>query len=214
MKAAARCPEISEFPPNATGTAPKAIPMAHAPRMTRRLYSFHFAGFAPKIAITVSTMNTKKIIGLPGVVLFIGSPFRQRPILRMTSYSHSLIAAGNVGITTRPEHGSDFEALRGENDEKADSCRIGLCGNRIDIAQHEPGRHEQERDHRIHADASAMVHAVVLHRRPRASAAARRLKSGRCVDRSCQDPRRETCPRAYPPAGRTGHRHRGNLVSG
>src|SRR5258706_11689210 len=68
-------------------------------------------------------------------------------------------------------------------DEKANSCSIGLGGNHVDV-----GRGEQERDHRDHPATSAMVHAVVLHRRPRASAAARRLKSGRGVDRSCQDP--------------------------
>src|SRR5256885_8212836 len=67
-------------------------------------------------------------------------------------------------------------------DETADACSIVLCGNYDDV-----GGHEQERDSRAHPATSAMVHAVVLHRRPRASAAARRLQSGRSVGRSCQD---------------------------
>src|SRR6266550_4983786 len=58
-------------------------------------------------------------------------------------------------------------------DEKANACSIGLCGSHVYV-----GRHEQERDNRAHPAISAMLHAVVLHRWPRASAAARRLKSG------------------------------------
>src|SRR6266853_2200786 len=62
------------------------------------------------------------------------------------------------------------------DDEKASACSIDLCGNHVDV-----GRHEQERDSRGHPPASARVNAVVLHRRPRASAAARRLRAGEIV---------------------------------
>src|SRR5438874_871018 len=62
-------------------------------------------------------------------------------------------------------------------DETAHAYSTGLCGNYVDV-----GRHEQKNDNRADSTRSAMVHAVVLHRRPRASAATRRFKSGRCLD--------------------------------
>ena len=79
-----------------------------------------------------------------------------------------------------------------KGEEKANVRSIRLCGNHVDV-----GRHEQKRDNRVHPPTSAMVHPAVLHRRPRASAAARGLKSRRYVGRSRQDTRRQTCPRAY-----------------